>query len=197
MAAPSVSGGAERACATLGCCTAAAVLAWCLRGAVADVSVIALCTLCTRVWCAAIVRDAHAAGVDPEAGRPKIRLFTSAGALLATVQWEQSCAVVAMSWTAKEQLVVVGEDGTVVLFSVHGEKLATFSALPAVSTGGRAMCGVDLLSVSVCGLALFWLTPRSAAHSFSLCLCSLPTLTRLAALLVPSSVREERRRGRG
>jgi hypothetical protein len=76
--------------------------------------------------------------VDPEAGRPKIRLFTSAGALLATVQWEQSCAVVAMSWTAKEQLVVVGEDGTVVLFSVHGEKLATFSALPAVSASGRA-----------------------------------------------------------
>lgn len=91
------------------------------------------------------MRDAHAAGVDPEAGRPKIRLFTSAGALLATVQWEQSCAVVAMSWTAKEQLVVVGEDGTVVLFSVHGEKLATFSALPAVSAGGRVMCGTDLL----------------------------------------------------
>jgi len=84
----------------------------------------------------AIVRDQHAAGsssaadVD-SAGRPRIRLFTSAGMLLASFVWEVASAVVAMSWTAKEQLVVVAEDGTVVLYSVHGEKLSTFSALPA------------------------------------------------------------------
>jgi hypothetical protein len=97
----------------------------------------------------AVIRDQHSAAalsssasassasamdVD-SSGRPKIRLFTSAGALLASFPWEASSPVVAMSWTAKEQLVVVAEDGTVVLYSVHGEKLSTFSALPAVSKG--------------------------------------------------------------
>lgn len=68
-----------------------------------------------------------------DGGRPKIRLFTAAGGPLASVTWEGP-PVVGMAWSAKEQLVVVAEDGTVVLYSVHGEKLATFSALPAVSS---------------------------------------------------------------
>lgn len=45
------------------------------------------------------------------------------------VQWELG-PVVGMSWTSKEQLVVVSDDGTVVLYSVHGERLSSFSCLP-------------------------------------------------------------------
>lgn len=45
------------------------------------------------------------------------------------LQWDLG-PIVGMSWTAKEQLVVVSDDGTVVLYSVHGERLSSFSALP-------------------------------------------------------------------
>ena len=77
----------------------------------------------------ALVRDTHTVGGDVEGSKPKIRLFTAAGELLATLPSEVS-NIVGMNWTSKEQLVVVSDDGTVILYSVHGERLASFSALP-------------------------------------------------------------------
>lgn len=51
---------------------------------------------------------------------------------MSSFHWELG-TIVGMVWNSKENLVIVGEDGTTGVFSIHGERVMTFAALPGVS----------------------------------------------------------------
>ncbi|RCH85747.1 hypothetical protein CU098_002029, partial [Rhizopus stolonifer] len=51
--------------------------------------------------------------------KPTIYMYTSAGKLIEQIQWDKG-RIVALGWTDQEQLVVVIDDGSVRLYTLHG-----------------------------------------------------------------------------
>jgi len=85
----------------------------------------------------AVVKDRRAAlegGGGRADGSEKeiIRIYTAAGQLIAEIIWDGGF-IVGLSWTGREQLVVVASDGMVALYSMQGERINTFPALPQSS----------------------------------------------------------------
>ncbi|CEI87038.1 hypothetical protein RMCBS344292_01458 [Rhizopus microsporus] len=52
--------------------------------------------------------------------KPTIYMYTSAGKLIEQIQWDRG-KIVGLGWTEQEQLVVVTEDGSVRLYTLHGQ----------------------------------------------------------------------------
>ncbi|KAG2191805.1 hypothetical protein INT46_001161 [Mucor plumbeus] len=52
--------------------------------------------------------------------KPTIYMYTSAGKLIEQIQWDKG-RIVALGWTDQEQLVVVTDDGSVRLYTLHGQ----------------------------------------------------------------------------
>lgn len=69
--------------------------------------------------------------------RPIIRIFSSAGNLISEFATESdSVKPYRLGWTAIEELVCVMDDGTVILYSVHGEYIRDFSMGKEVKLNG-------------------------------------------------------------
>eukprot|EP00911_Craspedida_sp_UC1_P002587 UC1_evm5s1915 len=75
--------------------------------------------------------------VRGKAGRPTVQIYSPAGALLTTIPWEGG-GIVALGWTAAEQVVVLQDDGTVHLYTVTGEFERSFSMGQAARDYGIA-----------------------------------------------------------
>ena len=58
--------------------------------------------------------------------RNPLNIYSSAGALLTAIPWKKG-NVVEMGWTEKEKLVVVLDDGSVLLYTVEGRLIQSFS----------------------------------------------------------------------
>eukprot|EP01102_Stenamoeba_stenopodia_P011451 TRINITY_DN351_c0_g1_i4.p1 TRINITY_DN351_c0_g1~~TRINITY_DN351_c0_g1_i4.p1 ORF type:complete len:422 (+),score=90.51 TRINITY_DN351_c0_g1_i4:115-1380(+) len=58
--------------------------------------------------------------------KPSLQVFTSSGKLISRFPWE-SGRLVQMGWSTKEQLICVLEDGTILLYTVHGELLSQYT----------------------------------------------------------------------
>lgn len=66
-------------------------------------------------------------------------IYTSAGRLINQFDWPHR-GLIQMGWTDKENLACILDDGTVHLYSVHGELLNTFDMGPAVKRDHVAEC---------------------------------------------------------
>ena len=76
-----------------------------------------------QVFCemAAMIRDENKIVlVQKQSTKPLISLYTSSGRQMGTIQWDKG-RIVGMGWTDSEQLVCVLDDGTVRIYSIHGE----------------------------------------------------------------------------
>ena len=70
---------------------------------------------------AAMIRDENKIVlVQKQSTKPLISLYTSSGRQMGTIQWDKG-RIVGMGWTDSEQLVCVLDDGTVRIYSIHGE----------------------------------------------------------------------------
>ena len=58
--------------------------------------------------------------VQKQSTKPIITLYTSSGRQMGTIQWDKG-RIVGMGWTDAEQLICVLDDGTVRIYSIHGE----------------------------------------------------------------------------
>ncbi|CAH3144699.1 unnamed protein product [Porites lobata] len=69
----------------------------------------------------ALIRgDKHFARVQGSAiNKPIIHIFSSAGRELATVKWDGG-PIVQMGWSVTEDLLCVADDGTVMVYDIHG-----------------------------------------------------------------------------
>merc|ERR1712137_1152682 len=57
---------------------------------------------------------------------PTIEIFSSSGVKISSFLWDKG-RIVKMGWSMKEELVIVMEDGTVMIFSLFGELVTQFS----------------------------------------------------------------------
>ncbi|KAM7425656.1 Vacuolar protein sorting-associated protein 16 [Porites harrisoni] len=76
----------------------------------------------------ALIRDdKHFARVQGSAiNKPIIHIFSSAGRELATVKWDGG-PIVQMGWSVTEDLLCVADDGTVMVYDIHGAIKKTLS----------------------------------------------------------------------
>lgn len=74
-------------------------------------------------------------------GKPTIDIFTSAGDLISSFLWEKG-QIVQMGWTNKENLVIVLDDGSVMIFSIFGELITQFSLGKQVQQQGLYECNI-------------------------------------------------------
>ncbi|CAH3134221.1 unnamed protein product [Porites lobata] len=76
----------------------------------------------------ALIRDdKHFAQVQGSAiNKPIIHIFSSAGKELATVKWDGG-PIVQMGWSVTEDLLCVADDGTVMVYDIHGAIKKTLS----------------------------------------------------------------------
>ncbi|KAM0787833.1 hypothetical protein ACM66B_003887 [Microbotryomycetes sp. NB124-2] len=51
-------------------------------------------------------------------GKPKIAIYSAAGVLVQTIQWDSSSRIVALGWTANENLAVLTQDGSYRIYSL-------------------------------------------------------------------------------
>jgi len=58
--------------------------------------------------------------VQKQSTKPMITIYTAAGRQMSTIQWDKG-RIVGMGWTDTEQLVCVMDDGTVRIYTIHGE----------------------------------------------------------------------------
>eukprot|EP00126_Sphaerothecum_destruens_P002678 Sdes_comp16105_c0_seq2m5325 len=58
--------------------------------------------------------------------RSELFVYSSSGVRLATIPWEKG-TVISLGWTEQEQLLVVAEDGSVLMYSILGSFIKTFS----------------------------------------------------------------------
>ena len=84
----------------------------------------------------AMVRDTRQYKVTDN----KLRIFTSSGSLLSTVAWEpaRGLSLVSMQWNSSEQLVCLFDDGSITIYSLHGERVGSLSLPPACKHDGVA-----------------------------------------------------------
>ena len=69
----------------------------------------------------AMIRDENKlVVVQKQSTKPIITLYTSSGRQMGTIQWDKG-RIVGMGWTDAEQLICVLDDGTVRIYSIHGE----------------------------------------------------------------------------
>lgn len=69
----------------------------------------------------AMIRDENkVVVVQKQSTKPIIMLYTSSGRQMGTIQWDKG-RIVGMGWTDAEQLICVLDDGTVRIYSIHGE----------------------------------------------------------------------------
>lgn len=57
--------------------------------------------------------------------KPKLRIFTSSGKKLAEIEWNDR-KVAGMGWSDQEQLVIVFEDGNVIVYDIYGHLVRNF-----------------------------------------------------------------------
>lgn len=75
----------------------------------------------------ALIRDSSKISmVSASTVRNSLNIYSSAGGLLAAIPWRKG-KVVEMGWTEKEKLVVVLDDGSVLLYTVQGRLIQSFS----------------------------------------------------------------------
>ena len=75
----------------------------------------------------AMLRDASKISmVSASTVRNTLNIYSSAGGLLAAIPWRKG-KVVEMGWTEKEKLIVVLDDGSVLLYTVEGRLIQSFS----------------------------------------------------------------------
>ncbi|KAM7431240.1 Vacuolar protein sorting-associated protein 16, partial [Porites harrisoni] len=76
----------------------------------------------------ALIRDdKHFARVQGSAiNKPIIHIFSSAGRELATVKWDGG-PIIQMGWSVTEDLLCVADDGTIMVYDIHGAIKKTLS----------------------------------------------------------------------
>ena len=75
----------------------------------------------------ALMRDTSKMSlVSTSTVRNTLSIYSSAGSLLTAIPWKKG-KVVEMGWTDKEKLVVVLDDGSVMLYTVDGRLIQSFS----------------------------------------------------------------------
>jgi hypothetical protein len=75
----------------------------------------------------ALLRDTSKISmVSASSLRNNLNIYTSAGGLLSSIPWKKG-KVVEMGWTEKEKLIVVLDDGSVLLYTVDGRLAQSFS----------------------------------------------------------------------
>jgi len=75
----------------------------------------------------ALMRDTSKMSlVSTSTVRNSLNIYSSAGSLLTAIPWKKG-KVVEMGWTDKEKLVVVLDDGSVMLYTVDGRLIQSFS----------------------------------------------------------------------
>ncbi|KAM7426322.1 Vacuolar protein sorting-associated protein 16 [Porites harrisoni] len=81
----------------------------------------------SKPWEALIRDDKHFARVQGSAiNKPIIHIFSSAGRELATVKWDGG-PIIQMGWSVTEDLLCVADDGTVMVYDIHGAIKKTLS----------------------------------------------------------------------
>ena len=86
----------------------------------------------------AMVRNPHSQSTHHSSPADhKLRIYTSSGSLLSTVAWDHK-GLVQMGWNNAEQLVCVFVDGSILIYSLHGERLSNFNLPPACKHDGVA-----------------------------------------------------------
>jgi hypothetical protein len=73
----------------------------------------------------AIIRDdSKIVQLRAESARPRLSIFSSAGALISSTQWDRPGGrLVALGWTEEETLACIVQDGTIFMYNIHGELL--------------------------------------------------------------------------
>lgn len=71
--------------------------------------------------------------------KSKLMIVTSAGKLLAEIEWNEK-QIIGMGWSDQEHLIVVQESGTVKIFDIHGKLITTFLLLEFTSTSSVIEC---------------------------------------------------------
>eukprot|EP01038_Epipyxis_sp_PR26KG_P015328 gene15328-20658_t len=56
----------------------------------------------------------------------KLMIFTSSGAKLSEVSWENEKHVIGMGWSDQEHLVTIQDNGAIKIFDIHGKSVSTF-----------------------------------------------------------------------
>lgn len=76
---------------------------------------------------------------DADGRKPKMRIFTAAGQLICSFEWNHK-GLVAMEWSDREELICVLEDGSVLIYSLHGTLVRQFPLGPECLRDGVAEC---------------------------------------------------------
>nr|XP_032800967.1 vacuolar protein sorting-associated protein 16 homolog isoform X4 [Petromyzon marinus] len=84
--------------------------------------------------------------------RPTVTIYSCSGSILSSFKWK-SGRVLALGWTHREELMVVQEDGQVLVYDQHGTFIRTFTMGTDVKTL-RAVSACVFVSPSGTGLAL-------------------------------------------
>jgi hypothetical protein len=89
---------------------------------------------------ALILKEEKLKALDYGQQQRKLKIYTSSGIKMAEVDWDAKQRVSGMGWSDQEQLVIVIEDGNVLIYDIQGKLVRNFLLLDVVANEHIVEC---------------------------------------------------------